>query len=140
MHSRFSIWILLVCCAVALVACNDSAAQPSPIEFRRSGGIVGLDDQLLIDERGHAKLTRRAGNFEFDLTQDELARLHAALHDANFASISEDSRRKPYLVPDEISYVIVYQGHTVKTSDTAIPEKLQSVIQLLSGVVDAKGK
>ena len=64
----------------------------------------------------------------------------AALRDANFASIAEDSHRKPYLVPDEISYVIVYQGHTVKTSDTAIPEKLQPAIQLLNGIVDAKGK
>jgi hypothetical protein len=116
--------------------------QPSfsSIEFRRSGGIVGLDDQLLIDDKGRAKLTRRTGNFEFGLAQEELARLHIALRDVNFASIPEDSRRKPYLVPDEISYVIGYQEHTVKTSDTAIPEKLQSVIQLLSGIVDAKGK
>ncbi|MEW5720131.1 MAG: hypothetical protein AB1817_16010 [Chloroflexota bacterium] len=137
----FKILIVLVLWIATGVACNSSAAQPAPIEFRRSGGIVGLDDQLTIDEKGHAKLTtRRSGKPEFDLAQEELARLRAALREANFASLPEDSRRKPYLVPDEISYVIAYQGHTVRTSDTAIPEKLQPVIQMLNGVVDAKSK
>ncbi len=112
----------------------------SPIDFRRSGGIVGLNDQLTIDDKGRAKLTRRTGTFEFELTQDELARLRLGLRDANFAAIPGDSRRKPFLVPDEISYVIVYQSHTVATSDTAIPEQLQPVIQMLNGIVDARGK
>jgi hypothetical protein len=123
------------------IACNGNAAQPTSIEFRRSGGIVGLDDQLTLDDKGHAKLTaRRTGKSEFDLTQGDFARLTTLLRDANFASIPEDSRRKPFLVPDEISYVLVYQGHTVKTSDTAIPEKLQPVIQMLNGILDSKSR
>ena len=139
MQPGFSIFVLLAFVAVNLAACNSGAAQAASVEFRRSGGIVGLDDRLTIDDKGHAKLTRRAGNSEFDLTQDDLTRLRAALRDASFGSIPENSR-KPYLVPDEISYVIVYQGHTVKTSDTAIPEKLQSVIQVLDGILDTKNK
>jgi hypothetical protein len=136
MQPKSLIAILFV--AISLVACNGNASQSSPIEFRRTGGIVGLDDQLLIDDKGHAKLTRRSGKSEFDLAKDDWARLAARLRDANFNSIPEDSRRKPYLVPDEISYVIIFQGHTVKTSDTAIPEKLQAAIQLLNGIVDAR--
>ncbi|MCI0474677.1 MAG: hypothetical protein L0Y55_00360 [Anaerolineales bacterium] len=136
----FKILIALVLWTTIGVACNTSAPPPSPIEFRRTGGIVGLDDQLTIDEKGHAELTRRAGDFGFDLAQGDFARLTALLRDANFKTIPEDSRRKPYLVPDEISYVIVYQGHTVKTSDTAIPDKLQAAIQLLNGIVDARGE
>ena len=139
-QSRFSTILLLAFVVVVSVACDGGAAQSSPIEFRRTGGIVGLDDELLIDDSGHAKLTRRTGKSEFDLAKDDLARFPAILLAANFASIPEDSRRKPYLVPDEISYVIVYQGHTVKTSDTAIPEKLQPAIRLLSGIVDARAK
>ncbi len=138
MQLRFLIASLVL--ATLGTACNGNTAQISPIEFRRSGGIVGLDDQLTIDAQGRAQLTRRAGDFEFDLTRDEFARLTALLRDANFKTIPEDSRRKPYLVPDEISYVIVYQGHTVKTSDTAIPDKLQAAIQLLNGIVDARGE
>lgn len=104
----FKILIALAFWTTIGVACSSNAAQPTPIEFRRAGGIVGLDDQLMIDEQGHAELTRRAGDFGFDLTQDEFTRLRAALRDANFKAIPKDSRRKPYLVPDEISYVIVY--------------------------------
>jgi len=140
MQPKFLISILLALVVTGLAAYNGGTAQSSPIEFRRTGGIVGMDDQLLIDDKGHAKLTRRTGNFEFDLAQDELARLRAALRDANFASIPEDSHRKPYLVPDEVSYVIVYQGHTVKTSDTAIPEKLHPVVQMANGILDSKSK
>jgi hypothetical protein len=122
------------------VACTSDAPLAAPIEFRRSGGIVGLDDLLTIDAKGYAQLTRRTGKPEFDLAPGDFARLTALLRDANFKSIPEDSRRKPYLVPDEISYVIVYQGHTVKTSDTAIPEKLQPVIQMMNGILDAKSR
>jgi hypothetical protein len=134
-----SLFFVLAFTALGMVACANNAPPVAPVEFRRSGGIVGLDDQLTIDEQGRAKLTtRRAGTFTFELAQGDFARLSALLRDANFAAIPEDSRRKPYLVPDEISYVIVYRGHTVKTSDTAIPEKLQAAIQLLNEIADAR--
>ncbi len=125
--------------ALALTACGADAASASPIEYRRTGGIVGFDDHLVIDARGHATLTRRAGKIEFDLRADDLARLHAALRDAGFAALPTDSTRKPYLVPDELSYVVVYQGHTVKTSDTAIPPSLAPALELLAKIVDAQG-
>jgi hypothetical protein len=117
-----------------------SAATPSsPIEFRRSGGFAGFNDVMNIDANGHGTLTRRTGKFEFDLTADERNRLANTLRDAGFASIPEDSTRKP-LVPDEIAYVIVYQNHTVNTSDTAIPAKLQPVIVMFNELVDRKGR
>jgi hypothetical protein len=111
----------------------------SLIEFRRSGGIIGLNDQMVIDAKGHVALTRRTGRFEFDLTGDETARLYAGLRDSVFGSIPEDSQRKP-LVPDEISYSITYAGHTVKTSDTALPAKLEPVLGQLNSIIDARGK
>ena len=82
---------------------------------------------------------RRTGKFEFDLTADERNRLANALRDAGFASIPEDSMGKP-LVPDEISYMIVYQNHAVKTSDTAIPDKLRPVIVLFNELTDRYGR
>jgi hypothetical protein len=130
--------LILAMSGWALTAC--SAATPSsPIEFRRSGGFAGFNDVLNIDANGHGTLTRRTGKFEFDLTIDERNRLANALRDAGFASIPEDSTRKP-LVPDEISYVIVYQNHTVKTSDTALTDKLQPLIAMFNELVDRKGR
>lgn len=123
---------------LALTACS-AATLSSPIEFRRSGGFAGFNDVLNIDANGHSTLTRRTGTFEFDLTLDERNRLANALRDAGFASIPEDSTRKP-LVPDEISYVIVYQNHTVKTSDTALTAKLQPLIVMFNELVDRKGR
>lgn len=130
--------IILVFVIVLLTACS-TATPSSPIEFRRSGGFAGFNDVLNIDANGHGTLTRRTGKFEFDLTADERNRVANALRAAGFASIPEDSTRKP-LVPDEISYVIVYQNHTVKTSDTALTDKLQPLIVMFNELVDRKGR
>jgi hypothetical protein len=129
--------LILLISVIVLPAC--AASPSSPIEFRRSGGIVGFNDALAIDAQGRATLTRRNAKFEFDLNADERNRMATALRDAGFASMPQDSMRKP-LVPDEISYVIVYQNHTVRTSDTAIPEKLRPVIVRFNELVDRKGR
>ena len=47
--------------------------------------------------------------------------------------------RKP-LVPDEISYVVVYQNHAVKTSDTSLPDKLRPVVVLFNELTDRYGR
>lgn len=136
--------LLLSACAPVGQPTSPPTAQPSPqttsaflIEYNRSGGIAGLIDNLKIDTQGHGTLARRAGKFEFDLTADELVRLQTAFRDADFAAIPEDSQRKPP-VPDEFSYTVAYQGRTVKTSDTAMPEKLRPVIATLNSLVDKK--
>lgn len=131
--------ILMLASILLLLSACSTATPSSPIEFRRSGGFAGFNDVLNIDANGHGTLTRRTGKFEFDLTLDERNRLANALRDAGFASIPEDSTRKP-LVPDEISYVIVYQNHTVKTSDTALTDKLQPLIVMFNELVDRKGR
>ncbi len=115
-------------------------SQPSvaPVDFQRSGGFAGFDDHLTVDAQGHALLTRRRGKFEFDLSRDEMTRLQAALRDAHLASIPPKSDKRP--VPDEFSYVLSYQGYTVQTSDTALPQKLAPAISLLNNIIDTKGK
>lgn len=131
--------IVLILAVVLLASACSTAALSSPIEFRRSGGIAGLNDALTIDAQGHATLVRRTGKYDFDLSVDERNRLANGLRNAGWASIPEDSMRKP-LVPDEISYVVVYQNHTVKTSDTAMPDKLRPVIGLFNELTDRYGR
>lgn len=104
------------------------------IEYRRTGGIAGFDDRLKIDANGHATLAQRTTNSQFNLTADELTQLQSLLRDANFASIPENSMPK-MLVPDELSYVVGYQGHTVKTSDTAMPKQLEPAVRMLDQII-----
>ena len=129
----------LILAVVLLSTACSTVALSSPIEFRRSGGIAGMNDVLTIDAQGHATLVRRTGKYEFDLSADERNRLAGALRDTGWAAIPEDSMRKP-LVPDEISYVVVYQNHTVKTSDTAMPDKLRPVVVLFNELTDRYGR
>ncbi len=117
---------------------TSASSSATLIEYSRTGGFAGFDDKLKIDASGHATLARRTANTEFNLTTDELNQLQVALRDASFASIPEDSVPKQ-LAPDEFSYTVTYANHTVKTSDTAMPSKLQPVIQALNAVI-AKAK
>ena len=109
------------------------------IEYSRTGGIVGYNDNLKIDANRHVTVKRRNVNIDIDLTANELNQLQLSLRDANFAAIPENSMPKA-LVPDEISYVIVYQGHTIRTSDTAMPTALQPIIVAFNALIDGRTK
>ncbi len=131
---------------IALAACAPSATpvpptvsvQPTPIDYQRTGGFIGARDHLTIDMNGHAVLTRRTGNFEFDLSHDELGAIQAALQTAGWVSLPENSM--PLGVPaDGFSYTITYQGHTVKTADTAVPKQLEPAITSLNRMIDSRG-
>jgi hypothetical protein len=133
----FSIIILSACAststptAPAPLPTAPTSAPASSIEFHRSGGFAGFNDVLLIDAKGHVTIERRNGKSEFDLTPEQWAQLQNAFRDAGFASIPENSMSKP-LAPDEMSYSLTFQDHTVKTSDTALPEKLRPLITQLT--------
>lgn len=115
-----------------------SMPPAAPVDYQRSGGFAGFDDHLTVDAQGHAVLTRRRGKFEFDLSRDEMTQLQAALRDADLASIPPKSDKRP--VPDQFSYVLSYLGHTVRTSDSALPQRLAPAISLLNNIIDTKGK
>ncbi len=122
---------------VMLPAC--ATVQPVlPIEYARVGGIAGFNDHLKIDANGHGALTRRSGAFDFELTADELGRWQAILRDADIATMPENPSKPP--APDEFGYLLTDQGRTIKTSDTAMPDKLRPVIALLNNLIEAKGK
>jgi hypothetical protein len=146
---RLLVALFIALVAIAFVACTPNPtpvppmptanAQPSSIDYYRSGGFIGANDHLSIDLNGHATLTRRTGNSEFDLTHDQLTGIHAAFQSAGFVALPENAM--PAGMPaDGFSYTITYQGHTVKTADTAVPQSLDTVLVLLNQIVDSKGK
>ncbi|MBI4785686.1 MAG: hypothetical protein HY782_01385 [Chloroflexi bacterium] len=131
--------IVLALIASACASTPTVVPQPSAIAYSRTGGIAGFNDQLTIDVNGKATLTRRTGKFDFTLDDKTLKQIQTAFQTAGFATVPEDSLpARP--VPDGFTYVVVYQGRTVRTGDTAIPEKLQPILQMLNRIVDSGGK
>jgi hypothetical protein len=108
-------------------------------EYRRSGGFAGLDDYLVIQVNGQATLTRKTEHYEFVLDRDTMNQLQALFDDAEFSKL-----RREYLPSrqgsDLFEYVVTYKGHTVRTMDTAVPEALWPVLELLNQIIESGGK
>lgn len=156
--TRVGAWAIVVF-AVTLGACASATPTPVPtpvptqplpvpptvtvvpttgalVEYKRTGGILGFNDHLVIQPNGKATLARRTGKFDFTLSEDQLKQTQAVFQIAGFANLKEGPSK--LLVPDELSYVIVYQGKVFRTSDTQMPAELQPVMALLNGLVDSK--
>jgi hypothetical protein len=128
--------VLLLLQSVA--ACAPVNPQASVlIEYRRSGGIAGREDRLVIRSDGTARLTRRGTDVDFSVAADTLARVRALIDSARFSTL-----RAEYLPArrgaDLFEYVVTCQGRTVRTMDTAVPDRLQPLLQLLAGLIASR--
>jgi hypothetical protein len=109
------------------------------IVFDRTGGFAGFQDHLAINSSGHATLTRRSGTYEFDLSASELNALSAALRSASFGDLPEDSM--PKAIPsDAFTYVVTFEGHTVRTADSAVPDSMETAVLALGKIASAQGE
>ena len=114
---------------------GDGEVPPAPdilVEYRRTGGIAGFDDHLVVFENGQAIYTRRntpgstpAGIFY--LTDKEMAELQRLLEEADFPALAP---AYPAPVPgaDYFTYSITYKGKTVTTETTGVPPALAPLI------------
>jgi len=137
-------WILvgLSVLLINLSSCVDGSSVPlgeKMLEYSRVGGIVGLDDHLMIDVNGNAVLTRKTETYDFTLSANELVQLSKLFYEARFLEL------KPQYLPkqqgfDLIEYEIIYNGHSVNAMDTAIPESLQTIINELNHMIDDHGR
>ena len=90
------------------------------IKFERTGGFAGM---------------RIATDFELeDLPEDQAERLRELLDDADFDELPE-KLLKGGPIPDGFTYSITVETdkgeHTVTTSDTSAPQKMQPLLELL---------
>ncbi len=90
------------------------------IKFERTGGFAGI---------------RIAADFDLDdLPEDQVAQLRELLDDVDFDELPE-KLLKGGPVPDGFTYSITVESHkfehTVITSDTSAPEKMQPLLELL---------
>jgi hypothetical protein len=125
--------------AVLLIGCGGGKKSDTFVEYRRTGGFIGLDDYMTIDQEGNAILKRRNTQTEFKLDGDTMNRLETLLNDAKFTKLKNEylpSRQGG----DLIEYTITYSGHTVRMMDTAVPETIQPVLESLNQIVESEGK
>jgi hypothetical protein len=121
-----------------LVGCAKASSSETLIEYRRSGGIAGFDDHLVIKKNGEAIVDRKSERREFTLDGDTTDRLQTLFQEADFSQL-----RRRYLPSqqgaDLFEYVVTYRGHTVRTMDGAVPSSLQPVLEALNRIVQAQG-
>lgn len=134
---KYLIFLLMV---ILLSSCIGSK-KPGIIiiEYNRTGGLIGLDDHLAIDNEGNAVLKRKNSQATFKLDAETLKNLEASLNEAAFTKLN-----KSYLPMqqgnDLIQYSITYNGYTVQMVDTAVPETMQPILESLNQIVENRGK
>jgi hypothetical protein len=136
---RRSSWAWLLLAVSSITGCATVSSQTSAlVEYRRSGGIAGRDERLVVQTDGTARVSRRGAVMsDFEMDADSLAQLRSLLESIEFSSL-----RAEYLPPrtgaDLFEYVVVYRGRKVRTMDTAIPSELQPLISFLSGLLNRR--
>jgi hypothetical protein len=125
---------------------DDDSAAKSPaklsadLRYVKDGGFAGDHDVLVIRPDGRAQLTRQRGrDAAFALSQDEIAKVAAAVEGARLDQLSPKST-SPMPVPDAFVYTVSYRGHTVETDDVAMPHSLAPLRQQLDLLVSKHAK
>jgi len=132
-------WLLATCGAPATSSSGQSAAGDVLIQYRRTGGIAGLDDRLTIQADGQAILTRKGGERQtITLDKTTLSSLQATLGEADFLEL--ESQYQPARdIPDAFHYEVSYQvdngRHTVAATDSSVPEQLAPVLDKLNRII-----
>ena len=136
-HTVFAI-VTIVLVGI-LASCVAMPSQGTLIEYRRTGGFVGFDDRLVVNANGRTILTRKSERYEFTISRDTMDRLMSALNSAEITKL-----RSEYLPSrkgsDLMEYLVTYRGHQVRTMDTAVPDSLWPVLELLNQIVESGGK
>jgi len=104
------------------------------VQYQRTGGIAGFNDQMVVFENGQVVYSRNTGSGTVTLSDDSLEELGDILESADFPSLAPDY---PAGNPgaDYFSYVIIYKGMTVTTETGGIPPELVPVIGRLDSLL-----
>lgn len=114
--------------------CAKMSTQATPlIEYRRSGGIAGREDRVVVLTDGTLQLSRRGAVSDSKVGEDTLSQLRDLIHRIDFRGMRDE-----YLPArqgaDLFTYEVIYQERHIRTMDTAVPPELQPLIQLLGGL------
>lgn len=128
--------VLVMALMMALVGlrCTPSTHEVL-LRYQRTGGVAGINDQLIITADGNARITRMGQQSVVALDADTMAAIHALFTETGFM------QQYPSVPPvvsgaDRIEYLVMYRGHTVRVMDGAIPAGLDPVIAALDAIIE----
>lgn len=126
----FVLVFVAACTGQPRVIENETPAPAIVIDYRKTGGIAGTDDHLVIFKNGQGIYSRRSGHGEFSLNEKEMDSLSRLLELTDFPNLS-DRYPAPAQGADYFTYIISSHGKTVWTETGGIPDALDQVINLM---------
>ena len=116
------------------VPMSTEAAPEVLVEYRRTGGLIGADDHLVVRTGGEAVVVSRGQTRELVVDEPTLRELEATLVRASFPELEADYQPRR-AGADLFEYAVTYAGKTVRARDTAVPDALQPVLQTLNRIL-----
>lgn len=122
------------CFGVKAPSLSGSAPPSVFVDYQRIGGIVGVNDRVVIFDNGIAVISGRMVNTDITLNQTELEQIGNLFSESKFSTLEGNytSRRGG---ADLMQYRIGYHGKTVVTEDTATPPALQPIIEEMNRIL-----
>lgn len=108
------------------------------IDYHKCGGIAGIDNRLVIFDNGVAIFSGKSTGSEISLDETELESLKVLINQSQFLEL-EASYSAPRNYADLFTYTVTYEGKTVTAEDTAVPPRLETVIESLDTLMNRAG-
>lgn len=136
--------------ATAAPSSPSATAAPAPlgidlstllaVDYRRSGGLAGVDEHVQLFRDGHVVLTRSGQEpATFWLTPDEIAQIDAAFEAVDFYRAAVQEPTPPPPAADAFQYQLTRRGlllqASLNTHDGAVPTWAQPLLDILTGLL-----
>lgn len=128
--------LILIAVLVGCAGQSGGGGNRTLVTFSRSGGLLGVDDRLVVMEDGSMRLTRKGESpREGTVAPGTMERLRDLLTGREFRSLASSYSSRG---ADQMTYVIAVPGvGTVRTMDGAEhPAMLDEVIGVLSLLIE----
>ena len=104
------------------------------VEYKRTGGMAGFQDQMVVFENGQVVYSRKDNGGTFTVPAETLHRIRALLENADFPALAP---HYPAASPgaDYFFYSLTYREKTVTTETGGIPPRLEPVIMQLDALL-----
>ena len=129
--------IVLMTLLLAACMAHISTVSVDPdvlVEYHRSGGFAGLDDQLAIRRNGKAILSTRDQTIDVLLTNEQLVQIEQQLEQADLSQLAGNYEATSPGA-DQVEYILIYEGKQVRGLDTTMPEKLYPLLDHLDAII-----
>ncbi len=136
---KYIIIILIASCGYVLsTGCNQHVSTNDlVVSYRRTGGILNLDDHLRLYANGRVELERKGQKSTFMIDPKDVTDLTSILDQIPFSSLRSASTNQG---ADYIQYELRYQHHTVRIDELELPAALVPVLEELDGLILNQGQ